>query len=156
MSIASRPRRYAHDESSGTRDSENWHSQPVHRHVQPPQGLTLGDTSVAVTAEAILHDVCTGRTQGAFMDRVTAMTSLLNRIRRGQAAWLPVPEVQSELGSDPPSRPDVADAIRAEIGALAREGKLAEVFGQWGFLEPGCRRRESLITARRREAYMME
>ena len=111
-----------------------------------------------LTAEAVLQDVCTGRTQAAFMDRLTAITALLDQSGCGnRLRWLPVPEVQSELGvgSTFAAKP-VADAIRAEIGALAREGKLAEVFDQWGFLSSqDVAAVESLITARRREVYMM-
>ena len=111
-----------------------------------------------MTTEALMHDVCTGATQGAFMDRVTAMTVLLKQDCGGHGLrWLPVPEVQSELGvGSTLEAADVADAIRAEIGTLAREGKLAGVFGQWGFLSSqDVAAVESLISARRREAYLM-
>jgi two-component system cell cycle sensor histidine kinase/response regulator CckA len=111
------------------------------------------------TIAAVLKDVCTGATQGAFMDRFTAMTALLGQYGCDghSLRWLAVPQVQSQLGVGSTfEAADVADAIRAEIGALAREGKLPEVFGQWGFLSTqDVAAVESLISARRREAYLM-
>src|SRR5262249_1347060 len=103
--------------------------------------------------------VCTGATQGAFMDRFTAITALLKQpsCDGHGLRWLAVPEVRSELGVGSTfETADVEDAIRAEIGVLAREGKLAQVFGQGGFLSSqDVAAVEALITAQRREAYLM-
>src|SRR5262245_3442392 len=59
-----------------------------------------------------------GATDAAFMDRLTAIAALLKQTGCGghSLRWLPVPEVQSELGVGSTFETKaVADAIRHEI-----------------------------------------
>ena len=103
----------------------------------------------------VLDDVCHGVTNAAFMDRYTAISALLQEsgCDGHKLRWLPVPQLQTRLGVGSTfEASDVADAIRQEIGVLADEGKIPEVFGQWGFMSgQDVASVESLLNARRRE-----
>src|SRR5689334_3963195 len=93
------------------------------------------------------------------MDRYTPITGLMQETGcNGQALrWIPIPQLLSRLGvgSTFEAKP-AADAIREEIGALAEEGKLAEAFGQWGFMSGrDVASVESLLDAKRRETRLI-
>jgi signal transduction histidine kinase len=120
-----------------------------------PQAVPAPQTTV----EAVLGDVCRGQSDAAFMDRFTAVTALLRETGCGghSLRWIPVPQVQSELGvGSTLEAKNVADALRDEIGTLAREGKLAEIFGRWGYMSSDdLAAVESLIRARRQQAFLV-
>jgi signal transduction histidine kinase/ActR/RegA family two-component response regulator len=106
------------------------------------------------TIAAALDGVCRQVTDAAFMDRYTAITALLQESGCGyKLRWLPIPQLQTRLGVGATfERKAVADAIRKEIGVMAEEGKIPEVFGQWGFMSgQDVASVESLLDARRRE-----
>jgi signal transduction histidine kinase/CheY-like chemotaxis protein len=93
------------------------------------------------------------------MDRFTAITALLRETGCGghSLRWIPVPQVQSDLGVGSTFETKaVADLLREEIGVLAREGKVAEVFGRWGYMSSqDLAAVESLIHAKRQAAYLV-
>jgi two-component system cell cycle sensor histidine kinase/response regulator CckA len=90
------------------------------------------------------------------MDRYTAVAALLRQPGCGghTLRWIPVPQLRLQLGVGSTFEAKAAaDAIRQEIGVLAGDGQLAEVFGQWGFMSgQDVESVESLLNARRREA----
>jgi signal transduction histidine kinase/CheY-like chemotaxis protein len=111
------------------------------------------------TISAVIDDVCRGDSGAAFMDRYTAVSALLQQPGCGSHSlrWIPIPQLRLQLGVGSTFEATAAaDAIRGEIGSLAREGKLAEVFGQWGFMSSqDVGSVESLVNARRREARLI-
>jgi signal transduction histidine kinase/CheY-like chemotaxis protein len=111
------------------------------------------------TMSAVINDVCRRISDAAFMDRYTAIAALLSQTGcEGHALrWIPVPQIRSQLGVGSTfEAKDAADAIRAEIGDMAQEGKLAAVFGQWGFMSgEDVASVENLLDARRREARLV-
>src|SRR6185369_6374912 len=89
------------------------------------------------TVEDVLRDVCTGVTDAAFADRYTAIAGLLHNpgCPGGPLRWIGVPQVHSQLGvGSTLENAAVADALRQEIGSMAKEGALTAIFGQWGFM----------------------
>jgi signal transduction histidine kinase/CheY-like chemotaxis protein len=119
-----------------------------------PSAAPVADANI----ESVIDSVCRRTTEAAFMDRYTAITALLKETGCGghNLRWLPVPQVQSELGVGSTFESKAAaDAIRHEIGVLAQEGKLAAVFGQWGFMSgQDVAAVEAVINAKRREAFL--
>ena len=109
--------------------------------------------------EDVVEDVCRGNSDGAFMDRFTAIAALLQQIDCSghKLRWIPVPQVRSNLGVGSTFEfHTVADAIRQEIGVLAEEGKLARIFEQWGYMSgQDLASVESLLNARRREVRLI-
>jgi signal transduction histidine kinase/CheY-like chemotaxis protein len=107
-------------------------------------------------AVSALRDVCEGVSDAAFMDRYTAITSLLQNpgCGDGPLRWIGVPQVRSQLGvGSTVETAAAADAIREEIGAMSQEGALSAIFGQWGFMSgQDLASIEVLVNARRREA----
>uniref|UniRef100_Q01ZL6 histidine kinase n=1 Tax=Solibacter usitatus (strain Ellin6076) TaxID=234267 RepID=Q01ZL6_SOLUE len=102
-----------------------------------------------------IDDVCNRAADAAFMDRFTATAALLQRGGCGGHAlrWIPVPQLHVQLGVGSTfEHKDAADAIRREIGALAQEGKLASIFGQWGYMSGQDAAIMGVIDSRRREA----
>jgi signal transduction histidine kinase/ActR/RegA family two-component response regulator len=111
------------------------------------------------TIAAVLEDVCSRKSDAAFMDRFTAIAALLHQTGcRGHALrWIPVPQIRSKLGVGSTFEAQaVADAIRQEIGVLVEEGKLAQIFGQWGFMYgQDLASVEALLNAERREVRLI-
>ena len=111
------------------------------------------------TIGAVMADVCKRVSDAAFMDRFTAMTALLHPVDCGghSLRWIPVPQLYTQLGvgSTFEAKP-VADALRAEIGVLSEEGRLSEVFGQWGFVSgQDLTSVKNVIEARRRAGLLL-
>ena len=117
-----------------------------------PNALPAPRNSIA----GVIEDVCRGDSGAAFMDRYTAVAALLRQPGCGghTLRWIPVPQLRLQLGVGSTFEAKAAaDAIRQEIGVLAGDGQLAEVFGQWGFMSgQDVESVESLLNARRREA----
>jgi signal transduction histidine kinase len=109
--------------------------------------------------ESVLDDVCRQRTAAAFMDKYTAIAALLEQ--KGCAGhnlrWIGVPHIRSRLGVGSTFEARAAaDAIREEIGAMSAEGKVAELFGRWGFMTgQDLESVETLLDARRRETRLL-
>jgi signal transduction histidine kinase/ActR/RegA family two-component response regulator len=103
----------------------------------------------------VLDDVCRNVTDAAFMDRYTAIAALLQEAGCDghKLRWLPIPQLQTRLGVGSTfETAAIANAIRKEIGAMAEEGKIPNVFGQWGFMSGhDVASVEFLLDARRRE-----
>jgi signal transduction histidine kinase len=118
-----------------------------------PDAIPVADPAM----EAVIGSVCRGATDAAFMDRFTAITALLRPTGCDghSLRWIPVPQVKSELGVGSTFEAKaVADLLRDEIGVLAREGRVAEVFGSWGYMSSqDLAAVDSLIQARRRQTY---
>ena len=103
----------------------------------------------------VIDDVCRRTADAAFMDRFTATAVLLQQAGcDGHALrWIPVPQLHVQLGVGSTfETKDAADAIRREIGTLAQEGKLAKIFGQWGYMSGQDAAVMTVIDSRRREA----
>jgi signal transduction histidine kinase len=111
------------------------------------------------TAADVLRDVCRQNSDAAFMDRFTAVEALLHKggCDDHSLRWIPIPTLQAQLGVGSTfEAKDAADALRQEIGALAEEGQLAKVFGQWGFMSgQDVTAVKALVDARRREARLL-
>ena len=107
----------------------------------------------------VLDDTCSGRTDAAFMDRYTAISALLEMrgCRGGTLRWIGVPQVRSRLGVGATFETRaVAQALRDEIGAMAAEGRLAAIFGGWGFMSgQNVASVEALLDAQRRETRLV-
>jgi signal transduction histidine kinase/CheY-like chemotaxis protein len=103
----------------------------------------------------LLQEVCAGSADAAFMDRYTAVSALLNLEGCGDSTlrWIAVPQIRSQLGVGATFEASaVADVIREEIGEMSRSGRLAAVFGQFGFMSgQDVESVEALVGARRRE-----
>jgi signal transduction histidine kinase len=106
--------------------------------------------------EDVMADLCRGAVDAAFMDRFTATSALLHRPGCDVMAlrWIPIPQLHAQLGVGSTfESKDAADAIRREIATIAQEGKLAKIFGQWGFMSgQDISAVMSVIDSRRREA----
>lgn len=109
--------------------------------------------------ERVIDSVCRGVTDAGFMDRYTAISALLAQTGCSghTLRWIAIPQLRSQLGVGSTFEAKaVADAIREEIGIMAGEGKLAEVFGQWGFMSgQDVASVEGLLDAKRREARLI-
>jgi PAS domain S-box-containing protein len=84
----------------------------------------------------VFEDVCKARVDAGFMDVYTAIAALLAQPRcEGHTLrWIAVPDSQTKLGVGATFEARaVADAIREEIGIMAREGSVAPIVGKWGF-----------------------
>jgi signal transduction histidine kinase/CheY-like chemotaxis protein len=104
----------------------------------------------------VMADVCSRTTDAAFMDRFTATAVLLHQAGcEGHGLrWIPVPQLHAQLGVGSTfESKEAADAIRREIGTLTQEGKLAKIFGQWGFMSgQDVSAVMSVIDSKRRES----
>jgi len=103
----------------------------------------------------VMEDLCQQRSDAAFMDAFTAISTLTEkRGACGEQAlrWIAAPEIRSRMGigSTLASR-GAADALRDEIGGIAAEGKLAPILGQWGYMSQQLESIEELLNARRHE-----
>ena len=103
----------------------------------------------------VLEDTCGGHADAAFMDKYTAISALMEMPACGghTLRWIGVPQIRSRLGVGATFESRAAaDAIREEIGAMAEEGRLASIFGQWGVMSgEDVESVEALLDARRRE-----
>jgi signal transduction histidine kinase len=83
------------------------------------------------------------------------VSALLNLEGCGDSTlrWIAVPQIRSQLGVGATFEASaVADVIREEIGEMSRSGRLAAVFGQFGFMSgQDVESVEALVGARRRE-----
>ena len=108
---------------------------------------------------AIIDDTCSGLSDAAFMDKYTAITALLDMHSCGghRLRWIGVPQIRSRLGVGAIfEATPIADAIREEIGTMASEGRLAAIFGKWGFMSgQDVESVEALLDARRRETLLI-
>jgi len=102
----------------------------------------------------VMEDLCRQRSDAAFMDAFTGISTLMERSACGEQAlrWIAAPEIRSKfgIGSTFASR-GAADALRDEIGGIAAEGKLAPILGQWGYMSQELESIEELLDARRHE-----
>jgi PAS domain S-box-containing protein len=101
----------------------------------------------------VMEDLCQQRTEAAFMDAFTGVATLLEKqgsCGQQKLRWIGAPEIRSPFGIGAPfeSRA-VADALRDEIGAMAAEGKLAPILGQWGYMSQQLVSMEALLDAKR-------
>jgi signal transduction histidine kinase len=107
----------------------------------------------------MLADTCRGASNAAFMDKYTAISALLEMHDCGghTLRWVGVSQVRSRLGVGSIFEAQAAaEALREEIGAMAREGRMAAIFGQWGFMSGGdLESVEALLDARRRETLLI-
>jgi signal transduction histidine kinase len=108
---------------------------------------------------ATIADVCLGKSDAAFMDRYTAIAALLDMHSCGGSTlrWIAVPQVRSQLGIGATfESAGVAKILREEIGEMSRTGRVAAIFGRFGFMTgPGVESVEALLDARRREARLI-
>jgi len=111
------------------------------------------------TPRTVIEDVCAQRADAGFMDIYTAIAALLEARDCGGEAlrWIPAPNIQTQLGIGATFEARAAaDAIRDEIGAMAREGSIAPVVGKWGFSPAqNLLSMEALMDARRRLARLV-
>jgi signal transduction histidine kinase/CheY-like chemotaxis protein len=98
-------------------------------------------------------------TRICMMDKYTAISALLeiHGCAGSSLRWIGVPQIRSRLGVGATfENRAAADAIREEIGALAVEGRLAAIFGQFGFMSgQDVDSVKALLDARRREARLV-
>jgi PAS domain S-box-containing protein len=101
----------------------------------------------------VMEDMCQQRSDAAFMDTFTGISTLLEK--RGACGdqalrWIATPDIRSRfgIGATFESRA-AADALRGEIGAMAAEGKLAPILGQSGYISHHVESIAALLNARR-------
>jgi len=101
----------------------------------------------------VMDDMCQQRSDAAFMDTFTGISTLLEK--RGACSdqslrWIATPDIRSRfgIGATFESRA-AADALRWEIGAMAAEGKLAPILGQSGYISHQLESIAALLNARR-------
>ncbi len=106
-----------------------------------------------------MDEVCEHRADAAFLEGYTAVSALLSGAvcRNEPLRLVLVPEMRSRLGVGATFEARAAaDALRAEIGAIAREGKLAGMFGRWSyFSHQNLESLDALLDARRRERWLL-
>ena len=149
------PYRKIEDLATSTVGIANAAIDTVHLHQILPKAEPLYRPRIG----SVIDDICAGRTQAALMDKYTAISTLLEMHGCGGAAlrWIAVPQVRSQLGVGATfENRAAADAIREEIGALGQEGRLAAIFGQFGFMSgQDVESVEALVDARRRESRLL-
>ena len=127
----------------------------VHLRMVLPGAMPLARPLIA----SVINDVCEGRSAAAMMDKYTAISALLepHGCVGSSLRWIGVPQIRSRLGVGATfENRAAADAIREEIGALAVEGRLAAIFGQFGFMSgQNVDSVTALLDARRREARLI-
>jgi len=143
------------DLAAGTVGITNVSIDLVHLRSILPHAIPVSYPDFGAAVEA----TCNGRNEAVFADRYTAIAGLLEIPECGDHTlrWIAVPQVRSQLGvgSTFEARA-VADAIREEIGAMGREGRLAAIFGRWGFMAgQDVESVEALVNARRRETRLI-
>jgi PAS domain S-box-containing protein len=104
----------------------------------------------------VMDDLCLQRVDAAFVDAFTGISALLDRNRAcgdQPLRWIAAPEIRSHFGIGARFETrGVADALRDEIGAIASEGKLAPILGQWGYMSAQqLESIEALLNAKRHE-----
>ena len=104
-----------------------------------------------------LEEVCTRRVDAAFLEVYNAIAGLLENgvCASHPLRWIGIPhEERSSMGICSTFEASAAaDALREEIGAMAREGGLAPIVGKWGYT-PGqnLESMAALVDARRNVA----
>ena len=84
----------------------------------------------------VIEDVCKKNADAGFMDVYTAISALLAQPDCGGVPlrWIAVPDSLTKLGIGSTFQARAAaDAIREEIGIMAREGSVAPIVSKWGF-----------------------
>jgi PAS domain S-box-containing protein len=104
----------------------------------------------------VLEDVCQESASAGFMDVYTTISALLAQpdCQGHPLRWLPVPGAQTTMGVGSTFEASAgADAIREEIGVMAREGAVAPIVEKWGFTPAqSLVSLEELVDAKRRVA----
>ena len=138
------------DLAAGTIAIANYSIDYVLLHGSLPGAHSLART----TPRLAIEDVCKQRADAVFIDVFSAIAALLDqRDCDGKPLrWIPAPDVKTLLGIGATFEARAAaDAIREEIGIMAREGSLAPIIGKWGFTPTqNLIAMEALVDARRR------
>jgi len=111
------------------------------------------------TLKDSIEDVCQQNTAAVFLEEYTAISALMSGMScTGQPTRLiPIPKARPRLGIGATFEAGAAaDAIREEIGAMAIEGKLAEVLSHWSyFSNRNLESLDALLNAGRRERWLV-
>jgi len=101
----------------------------------------------------VMEDLCQQRSDAAFMDAFTGISTLLEKhgpCGQQTLRWIAAPEIRSRFGIGAVFESSAAaDALRDEIGAMASEGQLAPILGQWGYTSQQLESMEAILAARR-------
>jgi PAS domain S-box-containing protein len=120
-----------------------------------PNARPVVQTSLA----AVMADVCQQRADAGFTDSYSAVSAILDGGGCGATGlrWIALPQIRSRLGVGSTFEARAAaDAIREEIGAIATEGKLADILGQWGYMSGRhLEAMEELLDSQRREVRLL-
>jgi signal transduction histidine kinase len=112
------------------------------------------------SARQSMETVCQQRGDAAFLSEYTAIETLLSGVVCGGNGLrvIQVPRLQSlmeGIGATFEARP-VADALRAEIGAMAEDGSFARIAERWrSFSGRNLEITDALIRAKRRERWLI-
>jgi signal transduction histidine kinase len=115
---------------------------------------------VVESARQSMEAVCEQRDDAAFLSEYTAMETLLNGIACGgkglRVIRIPeLPGLMEGIGATFEARP-VADALRAEIGAMAEDGSFARVASRWrSFSGRNLETTDALDRVKRRERWLI-
>ena len=105
------------------------------------------------TPQSVIEDLCEQRTDSAFVDSYAAISVLIEKpaCAGHSLRWIVVPQTRLRAGIASTFEAfAAADALRAEIGAMAREGQLAPIVAQWEFTPvQKLESMEELVDARR-------
>jgi PAS domain S-box-containing protein len=111
------------------------------------------------TLKASIEDVCQQNTAAVFLEEYTAISALMSGLScTGQPTrMIPIPGARPRLGIGATFEARAAaDAIREEIGAMAVEGRLAEVLSHWSyFSNRNLESLDALLNAKRRERWLV-
>ena len=93
----------------------------------------------APSSRQAIEDVCAGRADAAFVDEFAGLSNLLGRLACAnqplRIIW--IPSLRTELGIGATfAAASVADELREEFGAMARDGDLARIMNRWGYNLP--------------------
>jgi signal transduction histidine kinase len=107
-----------------------------------------------------METVCQQRSDAAFLSEYTAIETLLSGVVCGGNGLrvIQVPQLHSlmeGIGATFEARP-VADALRAEIGAMAEDGSFARIAERWrSFSGRNLETTDALVRAKRRERWLI-
>ncbi len=90
------------------------------------------------TRTAVMQAICSGEVDAGFLDASVTQSMLLERIAGCEQAvfnYIPVSDstVPVGIGAFPAAARD-ADALRDEIGLMARDGTLQAIYSKWSFI----------------------
>ena len=118
------------------------------QHLPDARRLLVAKPSVA------MQDMCSGRSDAAFMIALTGTAVLLDRPGACQGLalrWIAAPEIRSQVGVAAAFEyRGVADSLRDEIGVMATKGQLAPILGESAYVSPQLESIEALLMAKRR------